>query len=207
MQNTNFTDQFLIAMPALTDPYFARSLVFVCEHNERGALGVIVNRPLDMTLGSLFDRVELKLDDDALSGQPVYFGGPVQTDRGFVLHRNSTPSKAPPVEIGSGGSSDDAPAGPWNSSLRVSEWVSLTSSRDILVSIGTQGLPHDLIVTLGYAGWSAGQLENEMLQNAWLNVPGDPRILFDMPYEERLPAAMQSLGVDFSALSDVAGHA
>jgi putative transcriptional regulator len=207
MQNTNFTDQFLIAMPALTDPYFARSLVFVCEHNERGALGVIVNRPLDMTLGSLFERVELKLDDHALAGQPVYFGGPVQTDRGFVLHRNASPRQVRSPESGSAGSSDDTPASAWQSSLRVNDWVSLTSSRDILASISAKGLPRELIVTLGYAGWSAGQLENEMLQNAWLNVPGDSRILFDMPYEERLPAAMQSLGVDFSTLSDVAGHA
>jgi putative transcriptional regulator len=202
MQNTNFTNQFLIAMPALTDPHFSRSLVFICEHNERGALGVIVNRPLDMTLGNLFERVDLKLEDRALAGQPVYFGGPVQTDRGFVLHRTPPP---PPPDPALG--SDATPASPWQANMRVTDEISLTSSRDILLSMSDQGQPRELIVTLGYAGWSAGQLENEMLQNAWINVPGDPRILFDMPYEERLPAAMQSLGIDFATLSDVAGHA
>ena len=190
MENTNFTDQFLIAMPALTDPYFSRALVYICEHNERGALGVIVNRPLDMTLANLFERVELKLEDDALAGQPVYFGGPVHTDRGFVLHRH-----------------DEHRSVPWQSSLRVNEEVALASSRDILQAMSEPDGPRDVVVTLGYAGWSAGQLENEMLQNSWLNVPGSPHILFDLPYEERLPAAMQVLGISFSSLSDVAGHA
>ena len=186
MQSANFTNQFLIAMPVLTDPYFAKSLVYICEHNERGALGIIVNRPLDMTLANLFDRVELSLDNPELSSQPVYFGGPVQTDRGFVLHR---------------------PAGEWQSNLKVSEDIAMTSSRDILQSIANQGTPRDILVTLGFAGWSAGQLENEILQNAWLSVAADASILFNTPYEERLPAAMQVLGVDFASLSNEAGHA
>ena len=186
MQSANFTHQFLIAMPVLTDPYFAKSLVYVCEHNERGALGIIVNRPLDMTLGALFERVELALTDPSLSNQPVYFGGPVQTDRGFVLHR---------------------PAGKWQSNLKVNDEVAMTSSRDILQSMASQGTPHDVLVTLGFAGWSAGQLENEMLQNAWLSVPANTRILFEIPYEERLPAALQMLGIDFTSLSTEVGHA
>lgn len=186
MQSANFTNQFLIAMPVLTDPYFAKSLVFVCEHNERGALGIIVNRPLDMTLGTLFERVELSLDNAELSKQPVYFGGPVQTDRGFVLHR---------------------PAGEWQSNLKVGDDMAMTSSRDILQSIADHGTPTDILVTLGFSGWSAGQLENEIGQNAWLSVAADPHILFELPYEERLPAAMQVLGIDFTSLSNEAGHA
>jgi putative transcriptional regulator len=186
MDDINLTHQFLIAMPTLTSPYFAKSLVYVCEHNERGALGLIVNRPLDMSLGSLFERVDIPLAHPDLAALPVCFGGPVQTDRGFVLHR---------------------PLGEWQSSLRVTDDISLTSSRDILLSIGQQGQPQDIVVCLGYAGWSAGQLESEMLQNAWLNVPATPTILFDLAYEERLPSAMQTLGIDFTSLSNVAGHA
>lgn len=186
MQSANFTNHFLIAMPVLTDPYFAKSLVYVCEHNEHGALGIIVNRPLDMTLGNLFERVELQLDQPEISKQPVYFGGPVQTERGFVLHR---------------------PAGEWQSNLKVNDEIAMASSRDILLSIADHGTPNEILVTLGFAGWSAGQLENEFLQNAWLSVAADPRILFELPYEERLPAAMQMLGIDFSSLSHEAGHA
>ena len=186
MQSANFTHQFLIAMPVMADPFFAKSLVYICEHNERGALGVIVNRPLDMTLGSLFERVEMKLEDPSLALQPVYFGGPVQTDRGFVLHR---------------------PAGEWQSNLKVNDDVAMASSRDILISMAEHGTPNQVLVTLGFSGWSAGQLESEMLQNAWLTVDAEANILFDLPYEERLPAAMQTLGIDFASLSDVAGHA
>jgi putative transcriptional regulator len=186
MQSANFTDQFLIAMPSLTDPFFAKSLVYVCEHNERGALGIIVNRPLDMTIGDLFDRVELKLGETELAGQPVHFGGPVQTDRGFVLNQSHES---------------------WQANLRVTDSIQLTSSRDILQSIREHGTPQHILITLGYAGWAAGQLEDEIMKNAWLSVAGDARILFEIPCEERLAAAMQRLGIDFSSLSDVAGHA
>ncbi len=186
MESVNLTHHFLIAMPAMVDPYFNRTLVYVCEHNEQGALGVIINRPIDLTLAGLFEKVELKLEAEELARLPVYFGGPVQTDRGFVLHR---------------------PRGSWQSTLRVNEEIGLTSSKDILTSIGELGEPRDIIMTLGYAGWGAGQLENELTQNAWLTVPADAQILFAMPPEERLPAAMQKLGISFSQLSDVAGHA
>lgn len=186
MDAVNLTDNFLIAMPAMTDPYFAQSLVYVCEHNENGALGIIVNRPIDMNLASLFEKIELSLEHNELSELPVYFGGPVQLDRGFVLHR---------------------PVGQWQSTLAVNGNVGLTSSRDILAAVGESGNPADFIVTLGYAGWGAGQLEEELAQNAWLTVPARPDILFEMPPEERLPAAMMKLGVSFSQLSDTAGHA
>lgn len=186
MNATNLTNHFLIAMPAMEDPNFARSLVFVAEHNDEGALGVIINRPIELTVEGLFERIELPLEADEIGEQPVYFGGPVQTDRGFVLHR---------------------PAGDWQSSLRVSDELALTSSKDILQAFGAHGEPRDMIITLGYSGWGAGQLEDELAQNAWLTVPAQSHIIFDLAPEARLDAAMKLLGIDFTNLSDVAGHA
>jgi putative transcriptional regulator len=186
MNSVNLTDNFLIAMPALEDPYFSNALVYICEHNENGALGIIVNRPLDLNLAGLLEKIDIKLDAGRLAELPVYFGGPVQLDRGFVLHR---------------------PVGQWQSTLAVNAEVGLTSSRDVLAAVGKEGLPSEIIVTLGYAGWDAGQLEDELGQNSWLTVPARPAILFELPPEERLPAAMQNLGVSFTQLSDVAGHA
>lgn len=186
MENINLTGQFLIAMPALSDPFFARTLVFVCEHNENGALGIIVNRPLDLSLADLYERLDLTLEKDGFARLPVYFGGPVQTDRGFVLHR---------------------PAGHWQSTLNVTAGVGLTSSRDILSAIAQLGEPAEVLVSLGYAGWEAGQLESELTENAWLTVDASPDLIFELPPEDRLGAAMQKLGIRFSQLSDVAGHA
>jgi len=186
MDNVNLTDNFLIAMPTLEDPYFSNALVYICEHNENGALGIIVNRPIDMDLAGLFEKIDIKLSADSLAKLPVYFGGPVQLDRGFVLHR---------------------PIGHWQSTLAVNGEVGLTSSRDVLSSVGSDGVPAEILVTLGYAGWDAGQLESELAQNSWLTVPAKAEILFDLPPEERLPAAMQRLGISFTQLSDVAGHA
>ncbi len=186
MDNVNLTDHFLIAMPTLEDPYFSNALVYICEHNENGALGIIVNRPIDMTLAGLFEKIDIKLEAGDLAGLPVYFGGPVQLDRGFVLHR---------------------PIGQWQSTLSVNADVGLTSSRDILNAVGSAGQPSEIIITLGYSGWDAGQLEDELGQNSWLTVPAKSSILFDLPPEERLPAAMQKLGISFSQLSDIAGHA
>lgn len=185
-QDVNLTHHFLIAMPAMVDPNFARTLTYICEHNENGALGIVVNRPLDMTLETLFQRIDIPLEERRFAGLPVMFGGPVQTDRGFVLHR---------------------PVGRWQATLPVKEELGLTSSRDILQSVGTAGEPEEFIVTLGYAGWAAGQLEYELGQNAWLTVAADAEIMFGLPPEERLPAAMQLLGFDLANLSDVAGHA
>lgn len=186
VQNINLTHHFLIAMPAMTDPNFSRTLTYVAEHNEEGALGIIVNRPIDLSVKDLFERVEVPMDADGYQSVPVYYGGPVQTDRGFVLHR---------------------PAGEWLSSLQVTPDIALTSSKDILVSVGAQGEPKDVLISLGYAGWSPGQLENEIAQNAWLTVPADPAILFNTAPEARLDAAMALLGINFANLSDVAGHA
>ena len=186
MQSMNLTDHFLIAMPAMDDPYFSRTLIYIAEHNDQGALGLIVNRPIDMDLATLFEKIEVPLESPNVGRLPVYFGGPVQTDRGFVLHR---------------------PVGNWQSTLVVTSEVGLTSSRDVVQAVGKDGQPGEIMVTLGYSGWSAGQLENELVQNAWLTVPADPRILFELPFEERLPSAMETLGIDFANLSEKAGHA
>lgn len=185
-QNINLTDHFLIAMPAMEDPYFSRSLIYIAEHNDQGALGIIVNRPIDMTLATLFEKIDVPFESPELANLPVFFGGPVQTDRGFVLHR---------------------PVGDWQSTLAVNQDVGLTSSRDVLQAVAREGQPREMMVTLGYSGWGAGQLEHELAQNAWLTVPADPHILFDTPYEERLPSAMEILGIDFTNLAVKAGHA
>ncbi len=186
MQNANLTGNFLIAMPAMADPYFAKSLTYICEHNEHGALGVVINRPIDMTLQTLFDQVDIALENPEVANLPLYFGGPVQTDRGFVLHQ---------------------PVGAWSSTLAVGDDIGLTTSKDILEAVGRGEGPARLLVTLGYAGWAPGQLEHELAQNAWLNVAASASVIFDLPWEERLVTAMTMLGVDLASLSEVAGHA
>jgi putative transcriptional regulator len=184
--SVDLTDHFLIAMPSMADPNFSRAVAYVCEHNDRGALGLVINRPTDMTLGSLYERVSLPLAVTSLADTPVYYGGPVQQDRGFVLHR---------------------PAGAWKSSLAVRGRVALTTSRDILEAIGAGSGPDQILVSLGYAGWAAGQLEHELGQNAWLTVPAREDIIFETEPGLRLAAAMQLIGVDYARLQDVAGHA
>jgi putative transcriptional regulator len=190
----NLTHHFLIAMPNMADPYFAKTLTYICEHNDQGALGIVVNRPIDMTLQALFERLSLSLRNNAVADAPIYFGGPVQTDRGFVLH---------------------LPAGDWQSTLKVSaglrdgvrEFIGLTTSKDILEAVGRGEGPAKMMVSLGYAGWSAGQLEHELTQNAWLTVEAKDAIIFDLPAEERLTAALELLGLDYARLADQAGHA
>src|SRR5215510_3296712 len=179
MSSINLTHHFLIAMPNMADPYFARTLTYICEHNDQGALGIVVNRPIDMTLQALFERLSLNLKDNALADAPIYFGGPVQTDRGFVLH---------------------LPAGEWQSTIKVSAGnagpIGLTTSKDILEAVCRGEGPAKMLVSLGYAGWSAGQLEHEITQNAWLTVEAKDAIIFDLPAEERLSAALELLGLD-----------
>ena len=182
----NFTRHFLIAMPAMADPRFSRTLTYVCEHNDNGALGIVVNKPTDMTLSALFEQIDVPLADAVLRDAPVHYGGPVQVDRGFVLHR---------------------PLGNWQSTLAISDDMGLTTSKDVLEAVGRGDGPKDVFVSLGYAGWSAGQLESELAQNAWLTVDADADVLFGVPPDRRLPAAMSRLGIDFSRLSEGAGHA
>jgi putative transcriptional regulator len=189
MQSVNLTRHFLIAMPAMADPHFAKTLTFICEHNEQGALGVVVNRPLnlaDLTLHALLEQIEITPRDEACREVPVHYGGPVQTDRGFVLH---------------------TPAGAWQSTLKVSDSIGLTTSKDVLQAVARGEGPPRMLVTLGYAGWAPGQLESELAQNAWLTVDADEHILFDTPAEQRYEAGLKLLGIDLSMLSDAAGHA
>jgi putative transcriptional regulator len=186
MQKVNLTQHFLIAMPNMADPHFAKSLTFICEHNDQGALGVVVNRPTEMNLHSLLEQVSIAPDSDEFKSVAVHFGGPVQVDRGFVLH---------------------TPVGTWQSTLAVGSEIGLTTSKDILQAVARGEGPRQIIVTLGYAGWAPGQLEHELAQNAWLTVQARRDVIFDLPAEERLPAAMNLLGVDYAKLSDTAGHA
>ena len=190
VENVNLTGHFLIAMPAMTDPYFAKSVTFICDHNEHGAMGVVINRPIDMTLDALFEQIDLQLNDP-IASMPVYFGGPVQVDRGFVLHQ---------------------PAGNWQSTIAVNDDIALTASKDILEAVANGVGPQKILVTLGYAGWDAGQLEEEISQNAWLTVKAShmqaqDSVIFDVPSENRFDAAMHLLGVDLMQLSKDAGHA
>ncbi|HEX5648135.1 MAG TPA: YqgE/AlgH family protein [Steroidobacteraceae bacterium] len=184
---TYLTNQFLIAMPAMEDPNFAQTVTLVCEHSERGALGIVINRTLPMTLGEVFDQLGLDSKRSRVNDQPVLRGGPVQTERGFVLHSPS--------------------AGKWESSLPFSDRMHLTTSRDILDALAAGEGPESAVIALGYAGWDAGQLEDEMARNAWLTVDADERVLFSTPVEQRWQAAAKLLGVDLRALSSDAGHA
>lgn len=191
LENTNFTGHLLIAMPNLTDPYFAKSVTLICTHNQDGAMGIVINRPTDMSFGTLFEKINLNLHDKTLTERLVLYGGPVQPERGFVLHQQ---------------------VGEWDSSITIIDDIAVTTSKDILTAVAEGSGPKKLMLSLGYAGWGAGQLEQEISQNAWLSVkPKDHetliKVLFDTPHENQLNAAMALLGFDPAMLSDVAGHA
>lgn len=178
---------FLIAMPDMTDPNFAQSITYICEHNDEGAMGIVVNRPTELTVADILDHLQIQSFDERLQDQQVLYGGPVQTERGFVLHRS--------------------PAPPWDTTLAVEDDICLTTSRDILLAIAHNEGPANSLVALGYAGWSAGQLDHEMAQNAWLCVKADADILFNTPFEQRWQAAAALLGVDLHLMSGQVGHA
>lgn len=186
----SLTNQFLIAMPGMADEAFAGTVVYLCEHNDNGALGLVVNKPTTLTLGTLFEKVELSPPLGELAERPVYFGGPVQTDRGFVLHE--------PL---------DAEGGHYNATLAVPGGLEMTTSRDVLEALSNGAGPKKLLVTLGYSGWAAGQLEEEIGRNGWLTVNAAPEIIFDTPVEERYEKALGLLGIDPRMLSSDAGHA
>lgn len=186
----NLTNQFLIAMPGMADEQFAGAVVYLCEHNDKGALGLVINKPIDITLGNLFEKVDLSLDETGLADQPVYFGGPVQTERGFVLHDRTQ---------------DDA-AG-FTSTLQVPGGLAMTTSKDVLEAIAAGHGPQRVLVTLGYSGWGAGQLEDEIGRNGWLTVDARPEVIFDTPVAERYRSALALLGIDPRMLSLEAGHA
>ncbi|MCZ8112496.1 MAG: YqgE/AlgH family protein [Betaproteobacteria bacterium] len=186
----DLTNHFLVAMPGMADETFERTVVYLCEHTEKGALGLVINKPIDITLKSLFEKIELKLDHRAeLAAQPVFFGGPVQTERGFVLHE---PTGA---------------ESPYNSTLSVPGGLEMTTSKDVLEALAGGAGPKRVLVTLGYAGWSAGQLEDEIGRNGWLTVGADPAVIFDTPVPQRYDKAVSLLGIDPRMLSAEAGHA
>ncbi len=183
--SASLANQFLIAMPSLADPNFERTVTLICEHNEDGALGIIINRATDLHIGEVFEQLELAVPETALADQPVMHGGPVAQSRGFVLH----------------GSDED-----WESTLRLGHGLRLTTSRDIMVAMSEGAGPERSLFALGYAGWHAGQLETEISDNAWLSVNCSSELIFETPIEQRWDAATRLLGIDPSRLASQAGH-
>jgi putative transcriptional regulator len=190
---TDLSNQFLMAMPGMVSGELAGTVIYLCEHSPKGALGLVINRPTDLNLAGLLEKIDLKLEiapGQSAEHHPahlptVFYGGPVQTDRGFVLH---------------------SPAGDYSSSIKLGR-LALTTSRDVLEAVAHGNGPEQMFVTLGYAGWGAGQLENELTQNAWLTVAAQENIIFDLPPQDRYQAALKLLGVDPVMLTGVAGHA
>jgi len=179
-------NQMLVAMPGMLDPNFSRSVTLLCQHSSEGAIGITINRESNFTLGEIFDQLDLECEDEALRDQPVLEGGPVNPDRGFVLH---TPTEG------------------FESSMPLAGDIMVTTSRDVLAAIAAGDGPEQYVVALGYAGWGDGQLEDEMRQNAWLSVPADRAIVFDAPLPDRWNRAVSNLGIDISNLHDVGGRA
>ena len=186
----DLTNQFLIAMPSMVDDNFSGTVVYLCEHNDKGALGLVINRPTDIKLKNLFERVELSLDRDDLAARPVFMGGPVQTERGFVLHE---------------GLGDDGAH--YSSTLKIAGGLEMTTSRDVLEALSNGAGPSRVFVSLGYSGWGAGQLEEEISRNGWLSVGADPELIFSTPVEQRYDKALSLLGIDRHFLMGEAGHA
>jgi putative transcriptional regulator len=185
-ETESLKSQLLIAMPALEDPNFARTVTYICEHGDHGAMGIVLNRPTDLRLADVLKHMEIEGGLGAAGEQVVYLGGPVEEERGFVLHTHTDP---------------------WDSTLPVTNEISITTSRDILEAMAHGDGPGRTLVALGYAGWGAGQLEKELQDNAWLSGPADQSILFELPPEQRWEAAAKLLGVDLNLLSNDAGHA
>ena len=179
------TNHFLIATPTLADPHFSHTVTYLCEHNREGAMGIVINRPLAFSVGEVLKHIEIPIEESNVLQQPIFIGGPIQRDRGFVIHQ---------------------PPGNWEASLNVTDTIAVTSSRDILVSIAAGAGPRRSLVALGYAGWGAGQLEEELAGNTWLSGPADLRILFETPIDQRWHAAAMLLGVNFNHFSSEVGH-
>lgn len=186
MEQSNLTNHLLIAMPNLADPNFSHTVTYICEHSEKGAMGLVINRPIDINVAEILEQMEIPVSEPTAGEAPVYLGGPVEEQRGFVLH-----------------SSDSE----WDSTLRINDQVSVTTSRDILEAMARGEGPEQALVALGYAGWGPGQLEQEILDNSWLSAPADQSILFTLPPARRWQAAAELLGVDLNRLSSESGHA
>ena len=179
-------DHFLLAMPRLSDGIFSQSITYICEHGESGAMGIVINQPLDLSVGEIFEHLQINARQD-FSDVQVMAGGPVQMDHGFVLHRYCDKQ--------------------WEASLKVTPEITLTTSRDILRAIANNDGPKDHLIAPGYAGWTAGQLEQELAENSWLTLPGSSDIIFSTPSDKRLNAAAAVLGIDMNLISSQAGHA
>ncbi|MBC7786102.1 MAG: YqgE/AlgH family protein [Methylophilaceae bacterium] len=204
LENVNLTGHFLIAMPALEDPFFAKSVMFICAHNEDGAMGVVINRPSDFSLKNLFKQINLNVEhsDNAIINQPIHVGGPVQPERGFVLHQVNTET----ADINQDEVSD------WDSSIVINNDTALTTSKDILEAVANGTGPKKVLLALGYAGWNPGQLEAELAKNAWLSVKAESvhaqaSLIYDVPSNQKMDVALGLLGLDFAKLSEWVGHA
>jgi putative transcriptional regulator len=191
----NLTHHFLIAMPGMEDQSFAGSVVYLCEHSERGALGLVINKPSDIDLRRLFDKVDLPLGRPDLQRAPVFQGGPVQTERGFVLHEAVLATTQTPEE----------PV--YASTMTIPGGLEMTTSKDVLEALSTGAGPRKVLVSLGYSAWGEGQLESELAENSWLTVEADPVVIFDTPVEKRYEKALSLLGLQAWMLSPAAGHA
>lgn len=191
----NLTNHFLIAMPALDDETFSKSVVYVCEHNQRGALGLVINKPADMKMSALFDKVDLPLKRQDLTDNPVFQGGPVQTERGFVLHE--------PIWV----SREDSKEPLYASTMVIPGGLEMTTSKDVLEALSSGAGPRRVLVSLGYSAWGEGQLESELVENTWLTVSADPAVIFDTPVAQRYERALSLLGVQSWTISSQAGHA
>ena len=179
-------DHFLIAMPNLHDPNFYQSVTYIIEHDAEGAMGMVINHPMEVDINELFDQLDIRTNKDFMGHKKIMAGGPVQVDRGFIVH---------------------SPIGDWESSLQLNENIAVTTSKDILTAISMDEGPEEVEIILGYAGWGAGQLDQEILENAWLNVPANPEILFHTPADKRWKKAAELIGIDINQLSTQAGHA
>ena len=187
MEKTNsLQNNLLIAMPGMNDSYFDHTVTLVCQHDEQGAFGVTINRPLELTVGELLSQLEIDVDEPTISGQFALSGGPVQSEQGFVLHSSNRE---------------------WESTLIISDNIGITSSKDILIDLAKGEGPDQFLLILGCSGWHPGQLEEEMLANTWLTCPADQNILFNMPYPHRWRGAASTLGIDVNLLTADAGHA
>jgi putative transcriptional regulator len=186
MQQTDLTNQFLISMPSLKDPNFEKTVTYVCVHNEEGAMGIVINKPLDIGLGEIFVQMDISVENPVANNKTVYQGGPVHIDHGFILHQSNQE---------------------WDSSIIVSADLCVTTSKDILEAIAEGNGPEESLVALGYAGWSAGQLEQELLDNAWLTGPADKDIIFNTSSDQCWETAANHIGVDIEKLSSDIGHA
>lgn len=186
MTENQFSNQFLIAMPSMADPHFSQTVTLICEHNAEGAFGIVVNRPVEVELSDMFEHLNIPCDNDAIQHAQVFLGGPVEIQQGFIIHDTS-----------------------WSTgdTMIISEQLAMTANKEVLFAIANKEGPAHYLVALGYAGWAAGQLEQEMADNAWLNHPASPDIVFDIPVNDRWQTAAERMGIDLTLLSGESGHA